>query len=94
MKRGAVADLSSPLTAARTHAPSARLDWLVVRALLFPHHVNYHVEHHLYPAVPHHRLKRLHHLLASRGALDRSEVLSIDLTLRKIFAAARRPAST
>jgi fatty acid desaturase len=88
-EHGAVADLSSPLTAARTHAPCAGLDWLVARALLFPHHVNYHIEHHMYPAVPHYHLKRLHDLLASRGVLDRSEVLSIDLTLRKIFAEAR-----
>jgi hypothetical protein len=47
----------------------------------------------MYPAVPHYHLKRLHDLLASRGVLDRSEVLSIDLTLRKIFAEARLTAS-
>ena len=88
-EHGAVADMSSPLTAARTHAPCASLDWLVARALLFPHHVNYHIEHHMYPAVPHYHLKRLHGLLASRGVLDQSEVLSIDLTLRKVFAEAQ-----
>ena len=88
-EHGAVADLSSPLTAARTHVPCASLDWLVARALLFPHHVNYHIEHHMFPAVPHYHLRRLHDLLASRGVLDQSEVLSIDLTLRKVFAEAQ-----
>ena len=88
-EHGAVADVSSPLTAARTHAPCNGTNWLVARALLFPHHVNYHIEHHLYPAVPHYHLPHLHDLLASRGVLDRSEVLSIDLTLRKVFAQAR-----
>jgi len=92
-EHGAVADVSSPLTAARTHAPCHNVDWFVARALLFPHHVNYHIEHHMYPAVPHYHLKRLHDLLASRGVLDQSEVLSIDLTLRKVFAEARLPAA-
>ena len=88
-EHGAVADVSSPLTAARTHVPYRSAGWLVARALLFPHHVNYHIEHHMFPAVPHYHLGRLHDLLASRGVLDQSEVLSIDLTLRKVFAAAR-----
>jgi fatty acid desaturase len=92
-EHGAVADMSSPLTAARTHASSASANWLVARALLFPHHVNYHIEHHLYPAVPHYHLRQLHDLLASRGVLNRSEVSSIDRTLRKIFAEARPLAS-
>jgi fatty acid desaturase len=93
-EHGAVADLSSPLTAARTHASYRNVDWLVARALLFPHHVNYHIEHHMYPAVPHYHLQRLHDLLASRGVLDQSEVLSIDVTLRKVFAEAQLRSST
>lgn len=38
------------------------------RLTVAPHHVNYHLEHHLLPTVPHYRLKRLHTLLWERGA--------------------------
>lgn len=31
--------------------------------LLFPHNVNYHLDHHLYPSVPYYNLKKLHKLL-------------------------------
>jgi fatty acid desaturase len=81
-EHGAVGDLSTPLRAARTTlAPF----WL--RALLFPHHVNYHIEHHLYPSVPHYRLAECHRRLSARGALDGAEVIpTLRLTLRKIFA--------
>jgi len=80
-EHGAAADLSSPLTAARTHLPRFDAAWLVARPMLFPHHVNYHVEHHLYPAVPHYRLKQLHRVLASRGLLDGAEVRVIGTTI-------------
>ncbi len=59
------------------------------RALLFPHHVNYHLEHHLYPAVPHYHLPRLHRLLAAKGALDGAEVRDLADTLRLRLRAAR-----
>jgi fatty acid desaturase len=85
-EHGAVVDLSSPLTAARSHLPRFSGTWLLARPLLFPHHVNYHVEHHLYPAVPHYHLKRLHDLLANRGLLQGAEAGSIGTTLRTIFA--------
>ena len=80
-EHGAVTDLSSPLTAARTNlaGPMARL-------LLFPHHVNYHVEHHLFPAVPHYNLPRLHAELAARGALASAEVRPLRETFRRVFA--------
>jgi fatty acid desaturase len=55
-EHGAVADFSSPLTAARSNRSGGGLVNALGRALLFPHHVNYHLEHHLYPAVPHYRL--------------------------------------
>ena len=35
----------------------------VARFFLQPHHVGYHVEHHLYPGVPHYNLQKLHELL-------------------------------
>ncbi|MFT4569549.1 MAG: fatty acid desaturase [Hyphomicrobiaceae bacterium] len=38
------------------------------RLLFIPGHVNFHIEHHLYPAVPAHRLRALHTLLSQRAA--------------------------
>jgi len=79
-EHGAVTDLSTPLTAARTNlvGPLGRL-------LLFPHHVNYHVEHHLFPAVPHYRLPQLHRELRDRGVLDGAEVRPLAATLDRVF---------
>lgn len=85
-EHGALADWSSPLTASRTNLAGGRVAWFLVRALLFPHHVNYHIEHHLYPTVPHYRLRALHDLLARRGLLEGAEVRPIGVTARAIFA--------
>ena len=81
-EHGAVTDLTSPLTAARTNlvGPFARF-------VMFPHHVNYHVEHHLFPAVPHYRLPQLHAELAERGVFERAEVRRLRETFKRIFAA-------
>jgi fatty acid desaturase len=85
-EHGAVHDLSSPLTAARSNRSSGDLGNVLGRALLFPHHVNHHLEHHLYPAVPHYRLPALHRLLADKGALERAEVRDLGETLALVFA--------
>lgn len=85
-EHGGVTDFSSPLTAARTNRTWGRFGNLLGRALLFPHHVNYHLEHHLYPAVPHYHLPRLHRLLAAKGALDGAEVRDIGETFGLVFA--------
>lgn len=86
-EHGGVQDLGSPLTAARTNRTwGSPLNWLA-RGLLFPHHVNYHLEHHLYPAVPHYHLPALHRLLMQRGALDGAEVRDVADTWRRVFAA-------
>ena len=79
-EHGATTDFSSPLTAARTNVLPAWLEWLV-----FPHRVNYHIEHHLYASVPHYNLPQLHRELAGRGMLEGAEVLPFRLTLGKIF---------
>jgi fatty acid desaturase len=64
-----VPDPTDPLRQTRTTlAPG----WL--RFFLAPHHVNYHLEHHLFMTVPHYNLPRAHHLLAQNGVLARAEV--------------------
>ncbi|HEY2336453.1 MAG TPA: fatty acid desaturase family protein [Burkholderiales bacterium] len=80
-EHGATTDFSSPLTAARTNICPVWLEWLI-----FPHHVNYHIEHHLYASVPHYNLPRLHAEMAARGVLDGAEVVRFRTTLSRIFA--------
>jgi len=81
-EHGATTDFSSPLTAARTNLAPAWLRWLI-----FPHNVNYHVEHHLYASVPQYNLRRLHREMTARGMLQGAEVIGFRATLSKIFAA-------
>ena len=81
-EHGATTDFSSPLTAARTNVAPAWLEWLI-----FPHHVNYHIEHHLYASVPHYNLPALHRELAKLQVLEGAEVIAFRATLGKIFAA-------
>ncbi len=81
-EHGAVTDLSTPFKAARTTLAPA---W--VRFFLYPHSMNFHIEHHLYPSVPHYRLGECHRELVAAGVLDDAEVSrSFGTTLRKIFA--------
>jgi len=87
-EHGATTDFSSPLTAARTNLGPAWLRWLI-----FPHNVNYHVEHHLYASVPQYNLPRLHAEMKRQGMLQGAEVVPFGTTLGKIFAErASRPA--
>jgi fatty acid desaturase len=80
-EHGATTDFSSPLTAARTNVAPAWLEWLI-----FPHHVNYHIEHHLYASVPHYNLAALHREMAERGLLQNAEIVPFSVTLQKIFS--------
>jgi len=80
-EHGATTDFSSPLTAARTNVAPAWLEWLI-----FPHQVNYHIEHHLYASVPHYNLPALHREMTTRGLLENAEVVPFRVTLGKIFA--------
>ena len=80
-EHGATTDFSSPLTAARTNLVPAWLGWLI-----FPHHVNFHIEHHLYASVPQYNLPALHRELTARGLLEAAEVMSFRTTLGRIFA--------
>jgi fatty acid desaturase len=86
-EHGATTDFSSPLTAARTNVLPGWLEWLI-----FPHHVNYHIEHHVYASVPHYHLPALHREMQARGLLEGAEVVPFPVTLGKIFAA-KRPTS-
>ena len=94
-EHGAPSDTSTALGAARTNVA---IPWLV-RMALFPHSVNFHLEHHLYPAVPHYRLAELHALLLARGVLDGAEVRTFRETMTRVFGArgsapdAARPAA-
>jgi len=80
-EHGATTDFSSPLTAARTNLGPVWLRWCI-----FPHNVNYHVEHHLYASVPQYNLPRLHAEMKRHGILDGAEVMPFGQTLAKIFA--------
>lgn len=63
LEHAAVPDKLDPLRNARTVVSRNPL----ARFFLNPHHVAYHLEHHLYPGVPHYHLPRLHAALAATG---------------------------
>ena len=86
-EHGATTDFSSPLTAARTNLAGSLVEWLI-----FPHSVNYHIEHHLYASVPHYNLPELHREMVKHGVLEGAEVLPFAKTLERIFADRRPPA--
>ncbi len=46
----------------------------LARLTIAPHHVNYHLEHHLLMTVPHYHLAKMHALLKARGALEESPI--------------------
>jgi len=81
LEHGAPAGYGSAKEAARTTLCPRALAWI-----LFPHSVNYHIEHHLYPAIPHYNLKRAHALMRAEGILDGAEVRGLGDTLRRVFA--------
>jgi fatty acid desaturase len=69
-EHGAITDTSTPLRAARTTvAPALWLRWF-----MFPHDVQFHIEPHLYPSIPHYRLPECHRRLVTAGALAGAEV--------------------
>lgn len=45
---------------------------LLARLTVAPHHVNFHLEHHLLMTVPHYRLPALHRVLEAKGVLARA----------------------
>ena len=75
-----VSDPSDPLRQTRTTLAPGFL-----RFFLAPHHVNYHLEHHLFMTVPHYNLPRAHQKLADAGVLARAEIAS---SYREVLARA------
>ncbi len=71
-EHGAVRNQNSPLLAARTNLGPKWQRWF-----LFPYNVNYHIEHHLYPAIPHYNLPACHKELIRRGILEGAEVRQV-----------------
>ncbi|MBL8920137.1 MAG: fatty acid desaturase family protein [Myxococcaceae bacterium] len=65
---------------------------LLARLTVAPHHVNFHLEHHLLMTVPHHRLEALHRLLGERGVLADATLASgyVEL-LRLVSSSGPRP---
>lgn len=89
-EHGATPDgrIASPPPDPRRAARTTVCPWYV-RWIVFPHDMNYHVEHHLYPSVPHYRLRECHDAMRSAGLLDDAEVVhGFGATLRRIFARA------
>ena len=66
---------------ARTNLGPGWLMWLI-----FPHHVHYHLEHHLYPSVPHYNLPRAHRALRENGQLEDAEVRPVESAARLAWA--------
>lgn len=66
LEHAAVPDKTDPLRNARTVVSTNP----VAQFFLNPHHVGYHLEHHLYPGVPHYHLPGLHAALAATGRFE------------------------
>jgi fatty acid desaturase len=78
-----VPDNDDPLRNARTtHA-----NW-IMRAILAPYWVNYHVEHHLYMWVPGHQLPRLQRMLLAKGYGPKMELQPGYLTVLRMASSA------
>lgn len=81
LEHGAPSDATDVRKAARTNICPKWLAWL-----LFPHQVNYHLEHHLYPAIPHYKLAAAHQAMKDNDLLQGAEVRPVFDTFRRVFA--------
>ncbi len=68
-EHAAVEDPTDPVKNVRTTLGNP-----VSRFFLAPLFVNYHLEHHLYPAVPHYHLPRVHQALKAQGSLEKANI--------------------
>lgn len=78
-EHGVVSDPKSPLFASRTNFAPWWLHWW-----MFPHRVNFHIEHHLYPSIPFYNLPLCHRELMDRGLLQGAEVRRLNETHKLI----------
>ncbi len=62
---------------------------LLARLTVAPHHVNYHLEHHLLMTVPHQSLPRMHGLLMKRGAIPPARFASGYWEVLRLVSAGR-----
>lgn len=79
-----VPDNDDPLRNARTTAANP-----LMRAILAPYWVNYHIEHHLYMWVPCHQLPLLHRMLVDKNIGPKMELQPGYLTVLKMASAAK-----
>jgi fatty acid desaturase len=79
-----VPDNDDPLRNARTTIAHP-----IMRAILAPYWVNYHVEHHLYMWVPGHQLPRLHRMLLDKGYGPKMELQPDYVTVLKMASSAK-----
>lgn len=70
LEHGGVPDANDGLCNSRTIISRNRL----VVFMMNPHHVAYHLEHHLFPAVPHYNLPKLHAALAADPRYEKALV--------------------
>ncbi|MDF1722072.1 MAG: fatty acid desaturase family protein [Minwuia sp.] len=80
-EHGAVTDTASPLHAARTNLGNPLLIWL-----FFPCNVNFHIEHHMYPAIPFYNLPAAHRAMRAHGVIAGAEVRDLRDTLARVIA--------
>jgi fatty acid desaturase len=72
-EHGVALDRYDPEPRRNTH--TTRANWLE-RLTVAPNHVHYHLEHHIFAAVPPYHLPRLHRTLASRGFYEGFDCVS------------------
>lgn len=83
LEHGAVESTTDVLRAARTTVAP-----VYVRFFLYPHYMNFHIEHHLYPSVPHYNLPACHAALVEAGITANAEVQNdVRISFSKVFAA-------
>jgi fatty acid desaturase len=70
LEHGGVPDRNDGLRNSRTIISRT---W-IMRFMMNPHHVAYHLEHHLFPAVPHYNLPKLHLALAADPRYEKALV--------------------
>lgn len=88
LEHGMVPETGDAWVDARTNLGPKWLMWLI-----FPHNVHYHLEHHLYPSLPHYNLAAAHRALRDGKMLDGAAVGPAWKTARMAWGSARTAGS-